>query len=155
MLDRNVIFRSPFRYGFWINTTEYNVFRLLRDGNTDLFTLEQVEHFPEGTSLRLDDGERIDCRLLVDCSGHRSELVERSGVDNPGVQIAYGAEVEVIGKRRKDCCREGWTGDVISAEELSARGGSSGSGHSCRTQMRGTGDGMRWRDNYAVRTIVV
>nr|ATD53300.1 lycopene beta-cyclase [Sargassum vachellianum] len=55
-----------------------------------------VEHFTEGTSLRLDDGERIDCRLLVDCSGHRSELVERSGVDNPGVQIAYGAEVEVI-----------------------------------------------------------
>nr|ATD53301.1 lycopene beta-cyclase [Sargassum thunbergii] len=55
-----------------------------------------VEHSTEGTSLRLDDGERIDCRLLVDCSGHRSELVERSGVDNPGVQIAYGAEVEVL-----------------------------------------------------------
>lgn len=85
-------------------------------------TLEQVEHSTEGTSLRLDDGERIDCRLLVDCSGHKSELVERSGVDNPGVQIAYGAEVEVLGKSRKDCCREGWISDVISAAGTSTRG---------------------------------
>lgn len=107
MLDRIVIFRGPFRYGGWINFMEYGVFRLPRGVNTGRFTLEQVEHFTEGTSLRLDDGERIDCRLLVDCTGHGSELVERSGVDNPGVQIAYGAEVEVIGESRKDCFREG------------------------------------------------
>ncbi len=46
----------------------------------------------------LDNGQRIDCRLLVDCSGHYSELVERVGEHNPGVQIAYGVEVEVKGE---------------------------------------------------------
>nr|ATD53295.1 lycopene beta-cyclase [Petalonia fascia] len=54
-----------------------------------------MEHSAEGTSVCLEDGQKIDCRLLVDCSGHYSELVERVGDHNPGVQIAYGAEVEV------------------------------------------------------------
>lgn len=48
----------------------------------------------------LESGQQIDCRLLVDCSGHYSELVERVGEHNPGVQIAYGAEVEVKGEFR-------------------------------------------------------
>eukprot|EP00752_Nemacystus_decipiens_P009155 g8177.t2 len=61
-------------------------------GKVDAKTLE---HSPEGTSVCLESGQRIDCRLLVDCSGHYSELVERVGEHNPGVQIAYGAEVEV------------------------------------------------------------
>ena len=46
----------------------------------------------------LEDGQQINCRLVVDSSGHFSELVERVGEHNPGVQIAYGAEVEVKGK---------------------------------------------------------
>lgn len=58
----------------------------------------KVEHFPEGSSVCLDNGKRVECRLLVDCSGHHSELVEKVGEHNPGVQIAYGAEVEVKGK---------------------------------------------------------
>ena len=57
-----------------------------------------MEHSAEGTSVCLENGQRIDCRLLVDCSGHYSELVERVGEHNPGVQIAYGAEVEVKGE---------------------------------------------------------
>ncbi|CAB1100630.1 unnamed protein product [Ectocarpus sp. CCAP 1310/34] len=61
-------------------------------GKVDAKTLE---HSADGTSVRLDDGQQIDCRILVDCSGHYSELVERVGEHNPGVQIAYGAEVEV------------------------------------------------------------
>ena len=83
-----------------------------------LIALLQIEHFPEGTSLRLDEGERIKCRLLVDCSGHKSELVERSGVDNPGVQIAYGVEVEVKGDKSgiliycSLSSAPGWVGDV-------------------------------------------
>ncbi|CAM9885386.1 unnamed protein product [Pylaiella littoralis] len=63
-------------------------------GKVDAKTLE---HSAEGTSVCLDDGQQINCRLLVDCSGHHSELVERVGEHNPGVQIAYGAEVEVKG----------------------------------------------------------
>eukprot|EP00904_Undaria_pinnatifida_P007489 jgi/Undpi1/3870/HiC_scaffold_16.g07238.m1 len=54
-----------------------------------------VEHSAEGTTMCLDDGKLINCRLVVDSSGHFSELVERVGEHNPGVQIAYGAEVEV------------------------------------------------------------
>lgn len=56
-----------------------------------------MEHTPEGSSFRLEDGKEVRCRLLVDCSGHYTELVERDGEHNPGVQIAYGAEVEVKG----------------------------------------------------------
>nr|ATD53302.1 lycopene beta-cyclase [Ishige okamurae] len=54
-----------------------------------------VKHTAEGSTVELENGMKLSCRLLVDCSGHYSELVERDGVNNPGVQIAYGAEVEV------------------------------------------------------------
>lgn len=57
----------------------------------------QVKHMAEGTTLSLENGTELKCRLLVDCTGHYTELVERDGVHNPGVQIAYGAEVEVKG----------------------------------------------------------
>lgn len=61
--------------------------------------MAQVKHMAEGSTLCLESGTEVKCQLLVDCSGHYSELVEKDGPHNPGVQIAYGAEVEVKGKQ--------------------------------------------------------
>lgn len=63
-----------------------------------------MKHTAEGSTVTLENGTPLKCRLIVDCSGHYSELVEKDGPHNPGVQIAYGAEVEVKGMR---CCFNG------------------------------------------------
>lgn len=47
-----------------------------------------VVHGEEGSQLRLSDGTRINTRLLLDCSGYQSTLVELDGVHNPGVQVS-------------------------------------------------------------------
>lgn len=46
-----------------------------------------VVHGKEGSQLRLSDGSHINTRLLLDCSGYQSTLVELDGVHNPGVQV--------------------------------------------------------------------
>ena len=56
-----------------------------------------VQHSPEGSEFALADGTAVRAKLIVDCSGHRSPLVQRDGVHDPGYQIAYGIECEVAG----------------------------------------------------------
>lgn len=46
-----------------------------------------VVHSKDGSQLRLSDGSQINTRLLLDCSGYQSTLVELDGVHNPGVQV--------------------------------------------------------------------
>ncbi|CAM9625243.1 unnamed protein product [Discosporangium mesarthrocarpum] len=58
----------------------------------------KITHHEDSTSLVLEDGRKIECRILVDCTGHESKMIERDGPHNPGVQIAYGIECEVEGE---------------------------------------------------------
>jgi hypothetical protein len=37
----------------------------------------------------------VTARMIVDCAGYSSQLVELDGVHDPGVQVAYGIEAEV------------------------------------------------------------
>ncbi|CAM9854506.1 unnamed protein product [Chrysoparadoxa australica] len=54
-----------------------------------------VEHHDTGSNLKLEDGTSLGARMVVDCSGHESKLIERQGPHDPGFQIAYGIECEV------------------------------------------------------------
>jgi flavin-dependent dehydrogenase len=63
-----------------------------------------VQHGPDSSTFQLlgqsgaaAEGVTVEARLIVDCSGHKSEVVERDGVHDPGYQIAYGIECEVEG----------------------------------------------------------
>nr|ATD53303.1 lycopene beta-cyclase [Dictyopteris undulata] len=84
-----------------------------------------VKHASEGTTVCLDDGVELRCRLLLDCTGHYSELVEKDGVHNPGVQIAYGAEVEVKDGHEpydeKAMLFMDYRTDYVSKDDLSAQ----------------------------------
>lgn len=51
-------------------------------------------HSKEGSIFRGADGSQVKTRLLLDCSGYQSKLVELDGLHNPGVQVAYGIECE-------------------------------------------------------------
>lgn len=53
-----------------------------------------VQHSAQGSTLRCEDGTRVKTRMVVDCAGYSSQLVELDGVHDPGVQVAYGIEAE-------------------------------------------------------------
>ncbi|CEM06650.1 unnamed protein product [Vitrella brassicaformis CCMP3155] len=55
-----------------------------------------VRHDDTGSSVRLQDGRSTELRtkLIVDCTGHESKLIERDGRHDPGFQIAYGIMCE-------------------------------------------------------------
>lgn len=86
-------------------------------------TEQQLKHTAEGSTVSLEDGTSLTCRLILDCSGHYSELVEKDGPHNPGVQIAYGAEVEVkgtyvtCGRRGPHVGERGWLSLLALGED--------------------------------------
>ena len=57
-----------------------------------------VTHDGRGSSFNLSDGAAVQTKLLVDCSGHKSQLVQRDGTHDPAYQIAYGIECEIAGE---------------------------------------------------------
>lgn len=55
---------------------------------------KSVQHSAQGSSFQCEDGTRVTARMVVDCAGYSSQLVELDGVHDPGVQVAYGIEAE-------------------------------------------------------------
>ncbi len=53
-----------------------------------------VQHTAQGSVLTCADGTRVQARMIVDCAGYASQLVELDGAHDPGVQVAYGIEAE-------------------------------------------------------------
>ncbi|KAG5177810.1 lycopene beta cyclase chloroplast precursor [Tribonema minus] len=56
---------------------------------------ETVQHTATGSTFKLDTGDVVTARMILDCSGHNTKLVERQGPHDPGFQIAYGMECDV------------------------------------------------------------
>ncbi|CAN5720286.1 lycopene cyclase family protein [soil metagenome] len=53
-----------------------------------------VEHTQSGSRVRCDDGRILETRIVVDASGHRPALVQRSSSPAPGFQTAFGLLIE-------------------------------------------------------------
>jgi lycopene beta-cyclase len=56
---------------------------------------KSVVHGDSSSSLTTESGMKLKAKLIVDCTGHETGLIERQGPHDPGFQIAYGIECEV------------------------------------------------------------
>jgi len=54
-----------------------------------------VEHREKDSVVTTRGGDQIVAKLVVDCTGHETGLIERDGPHDPGFQIAYGVTLEV------------------------------------------------------------
>jgi 2-polyprenyl-6-methoxyphenol hydroxylase-like FAD-dependent oxidoreductase len=52
-----------------------------------------VEHDVTGSTLACEDGSRFRARMMLDCSGFGSRLVELHGNNNPGWQVRTARQV--------------------------------------------------------------
>lgn len=56
--------------------------------------VDSVTHTATGSSFKCADGSQVKTKMLLDCSGFESKLVQLDGRHDPGVQVAYGIECE-------------------------------------------------------------
>jgi len=50
---------------------------------------------PDYSRIKLKDGRAFKARMVVDCSGFNTELIDRMGKHDPGFQVSYSIEAKV------------------------------------------------------------